>query len=281
MIDLHAHSTASDGRLSPTALVELAYKTGLTLLALTDHDTTAGLVEASRACQRLGLSFIPGIEWEINNPNGEFHLLGLGLKDWSGKFAHAVKKIQKLRHDRNLKIFERMVASGLKGDYREVEELAQGGQVGRPHFARFLVARGKVSSVQDAFNQFLGRGKLFWEPKVGLDFDEALEIIHAAGGKAVIAHPLSLALAWEPLEEQLLLFKSRGLDGVEAWHPSASLGACRRLEEMAQRLNLTVTAGSDFHGDNRPDRRLGYTAGKKPIDSKFADFLLNRSLAAC
>ncbi|NNM68254.1 MAG: PHP domain-containing protein [Spirochaetales bacterium] len=281
MIDLHTHSTASDGRLDPTSLVELAHKTGLTLLALTDHDTTAGLDEAAQACQRHAISFIPGIEWEINNPNGEFHLLGLGLKNWSGGFALAVDKIQKLRHDRNQKIFARMLSAGLKGDYSEVEELAQGGQIGRPHFARFLVARGKVSSVQDAFNQFLGRGKLFWEPKVGLDFDEAIELIHSAGGQAVIAHPLSLALPWASLEEQLLLFKSRGLDGLEAWHPSASVGACRRLEEMAQRLNLIVTAGSDFHGGNRPDRRLGFTAGKRPIDCKFADFLLNRPLAAC
>ncbi len=280
MIDLHSHSTASDGRLSPTKLVETAARRGLSVLALTDHDTTAGLAEAQKACQEAGITFVPGIEWEIQH-TGEFHLLGLGLQNWGGEFQDAVLFLQSLREQRNRKIFSKMQEAGLKGHFEDIEELAQGGVVGRPHFARWLVNRGKVKTIQDAFTHFLGRGKLFYEPKAGLELGQALELIHRAGGVAVVAHPFSLGLSWEALKEQLSVWKDQGLDGLEAWHPSATTAACQRLEALAASLHLKVSAGSDFHGENRPDRVLGHTAGRQPISCRFYEQLFAVESGVC
>lgn len=273
MIDLHAHSTASDGLLSPSQLVTLAHKNGVTMLALTDHDTVAGLAEAAQACQQYGIRFVPGIEIEVEVDTGEFHLLGLGLHAWNSPWAGRVRQLQALRVERNLRIFEKMREAGIRGNYEEVEQLAVGGQVGRPHFARFLVQRGKVETVQEAFNHFLGRGQLFYEKKAALPLQEALDLVHTGGGLALLAHPLSLQLGFGELEERLIAWKSQGLDGLEAWHPGAEPRQCRRLEALARRCGLKVSAGSDYHGENRPGRKLGWTAGGLAIDDRFAEEL--------
>jgi predicted metal-dependent phosphoesterase TrpH len=273
MVDLHSHSTASDGRLSPSALVSLAASRGLTALALTDHDTVAGLSEAQEACRAQGLRFVPGIELEVESDSGEFHLLGLGLTAWKSIWDEGLKDLQAKRDERNRRIFSRMTEAGIRGDYEEVKALASGGQVGRPHFARFLVARGKVKTIQDAFTHFLGRGQLFFEKKVALTLEQALVLIHAGGGLAIIAHPMSLQLSLAELEEKLGEWQAMGLDGLEAWHPGTEPRSCRRLEGLAARWGLKISAGSDFHGDNRPERKLGLTAGGRPIDSQILEEL--------
>lgn len=273
MVDLHAHSTASDGRLSPAELVALGASRGLSALALTDHDTVGGLAEAAVAAARCQLRLVPGIELEVESETGEFHLLGLGLKGWDGPWAEGLRELQALREARNLKIFAKMTEAGIRGTYDEVRDLAGGGQVGRPHFARFLVARGKVESVQDAFAQFLGRGRLFYEKKAALPLRRALTLVHEAGGVACIAHPLSLQLSFGALETALGEWKAWGLDGLEAWHPGAPPRHCRRLEGLARRWGLKVTGGSDFHGDNRPDRVLGLSAGGRTIGDEVLEEL--------
>jgi len=274
MVDLHSHSTASDGRFSPTELVALAARRGLTALALTDHDTVAGLSEAQAACAAQGIRFVPGIELEVEVETGEFHLLGLGLTQWQTGWVEGLKALQRMREERNHKIFAKMAEAGIKGDYDEVKELAGGGQVGRPHFARFLVNRGKVKTLQDAFTHFLAKGQLFYEKKAALPVEQAIALVHDAGGLAVVAHPMSLQLNFVELETVLGRWKDLGLDGVEAWHPGAEPRHCRRLEGLAARWGLHVSAGSDFHGDNRPDRQLGLTAGGRPIEAKFLEDLL-------
>lgn len=273
MVDLHSHSTASDGRLTPGALVALAASRRLTALALTDHDTVAGLTEAAQACAASGLRFVPGIELEVESESGEFHLLGLGFSQWETGWVRGLAELQRLREARNRKIFQKMLEAGIVGRYEEVQDLAEGGQVGRPHFARFLVLRGKVATIQDAFTHFLGRGQLFYEKKAALPLDRALALVHEGGAAAILAHPLSLQLSMAALEEKLGEWQALGLDGIEAWHPGAEPRQCRRLEGLAARWNLKVTAGSDFHGENRPDRKLGLTAGGRPIDPKFLEEL--------
>ncbi len=273
MVDLHSHSTASDGRLSPTALVALAAQRRLTALSLTDHDTVGGLREAEAAARERGLRLIPGIELEVESDTGEFHLLGLNLRQWNTSWAVRLDEIQVLRDQRNRRIFEKMRAAGIRGEYDEVRELAQGGQVGRPHFAQFLVNRGKVDTIQDAFNHFLGTGRLFYEKKAALPLDRALELVLDACGLAIVAHPMSLKLTLSEHEDKLRLWKTTGLDGVEAWHPGAEPRHCRRLEAMARRLGLKVSAGSDFHGDNRPDRQLGLTSGGRAIPASVVEEL--------
>lgn len=273
MVDLHSHSTASDGRLSPRDLVALAASRRLTALALTDHDTVAGLSEACQACRDFGIKFIPGIELEVETDTGEFHLLGLGLSQWESDWTEGLKELQEIREARNRTIFAKMGEAGIRGDYDEVKELAAGGQVGRPHFARFLVNRGKVKTVQDAFTHFLGRGQLFYEKKAALPVERAIALVHAGGGLALVAHPMSLQLNFTALEEKLGQWKDLGLDGLEAWHPGAEPRHCRRLEGLAARWGLRVSAGSDFHGENRPDRKLGLTAGNRPIEERFLEEL--------
>jgi predicted metal-dependent phosphoesterase TrpH len=251
-------------------------------LALTDHDTLAGLPEAASTAAALGIRFISGIELEITSmdavpdreaasfwPPGEFHLLGLGIEKPGPAFLGAIAGQAEQREARNAEILARFPALGIEADYAEVQAFAGGKIVGRPHFAALLVRRKIARNTQQAFDRYLGRGKPLYVPKKGLAFTEAAEYIHGAGGLAVLAHPMSLYLSWGRLPAFIAALQGRGLDGIEAWHPTAKLRACRRLEDLGRRLGLVITAGSDFHGAGRPDRKLGYTAGNREIDESF------------
>ncbi|MDR1787271.1 MAG: PHP domain-containing protein [Treponema sp.] len=282
MIDLHTHSTASDGGLSPAALVREAAHRGIKALALTDHDTVSGLQEAQDAAALHGVTFVRGIEIEIDWPHqGEFHLLGLCLGGLDAAFHDALNTLACWREERNLMLIERMREAGIEADLDEVRAGANTTSLGRPHFAAFLVKRNIVRSIEQAFNRYLRKGRPLYVPKKGLPFDEAVPLIHGAGGLAVLAHPLSLYLSWGRLPDFLADLKTRGLDGIEAWHPSAKAAACARLESIARGLGLRVTAGSDFHGELRHNRALGFTAGGLPIaDRFFADLAEGRQLGS-
>jgi predicted metal-dependent phosphoesterase TrpH len=266
MIDLHTHSTASDGSLSPAELMERASERGLSAIALTDHDTIAGLEEAEKEAEKHGLRFIPGIEIEILWEPGEFHLLGLGIHRPSALFLEAISELARRREARNREIIERMRRSGIEVSYEEIRSLSGGHSVGRPHFATLLVNRGFVKNREQAFARYLGKDKPFYVPKEGMEFSHALAIIKDAGGLAILAHPLSLYVAWGRLPDLVKDFKAQGLDGLEAWHPTAKVHACKRLESLGKSLGLFITAGSDFHGESRPERKLGITAGDRKID---------------
>ena len=279
MIDLHTHSTASDGNLSPSELVRAAHAAGIQTMALTDHDTIDGIPEAESEAARLGVNLIPGTEIDIDwkckdggyRRNREFHLLGLGLEAPSPALTGLLAEIKLERKRRNLLMIGKMRESGMDADYRELCSMAGSGCIGRPHFAQYLIKLGKVRSVQAAFDRFLGKGKPFFIQMAGADFRRAAAAIHESGGLAVLAHPTTLYVSWGRMPVILAELKEQGLDGIEAWHPVATERACRRLEEMAGRLGLLVTAGSDFHGERRPGRRLGYTGGGRPIDDSFLE----------
>ncbi|MDR1904197.1 MAG: PHP domain-containing protein [Treponema sp.] len=273
MIDLHTHSTASDGSLSPSALMAEAAQQGLSAIALTDHDTINGLNEAQDEAERRRICFIPGIEIEINwgqdTSGGEFHLLGLGLKTPSDSFRAAVAGLARLREARNLEILERMHSLSIDAEYQEIRALSGGHSVGRPHFAAFLVQRRIVKNTEQAFKCYLGKGKPLYAPKPGMDFEHAVSVIRESGGISVLAHPMSLYVAWGRLPDLVKSLKARGLEGIEAWHPLAPVRNCLRLEELGNSLGLFVTAGSDFHGETRADRKLGMSAGKRKIEDRF------------
>lgn len=273
MIDLHTHSSASDGTYDPVALVDLAADRRLTALALTDHDCLGGVEDAAGEARRRGIRFIPGVEIEIEFSPGEFHLLGLDLRDTGGSIREATDRLALSRDKRNEMIFERMRQAGLDCDYGELKETAGGGMIGRPHIAEYLVARRVVKKKQEAFDRYLAKGRPFYVQKECLELAEALRVIREAGGVPVIAHPLSLFVSWTRLRAYLMEWKELGVPALEAWHPTARVGHCQRLERLAVELGFRVTAGSDFHGANRPDRRLGYTAGDKPIDDSFLSAL--------
>jgi predicted metal-dependent phosphoesterase TrpH len=275
MIDLHTHSNASDGSLSPAALIKLAADQGLSAIALTDHDTINGIEAARREALARGLRFIPGVELEIARTReiqrGEFHLLGLGIDRPSGAFLTALEELGRLREARNLKILDCMRDQGIPATLEEVTALSGGGSIGRPHFASLLVNRGIVKNREQAFSRFLAKGKPFFMPKGALEFRRALEIIKESGGLAVLAHPMSLYVSWGRLPALIRELAGQGLDGIEAWHPTAKVQACRRLEALGLSLGLYITAGSDFHGEARPDRKLGITAGGRRIEDSLLE----------
>jgi predicted metal-dependent phosphoesterase TrpH len=266
MLDLHTHSTVSDGSLTPALLMEEAAKRGVSPIALTDHDTIDGLEEAEKAALKQKIHFIPGVELEIIWNEGEFHLLGLDIKRPSPGLLAALGELAKNREDRNLEIADRMKKAGISAPYDEIRAMAGGHIVGRPHFAAFLVKKQIVRNREQAFDRYLGRGRPFYIPKTGLEFEKAASVIKESAGIAVLAHPMSLYTAWGRLPDLVKNLKERGLDGLEAWHPAAKVSSCKRLEELGKKLDLFVTAGSDFHGEARPDRKLGITAGGKKIE---------------
>jgi predicted metal-dependent phosphoesterase TrpH len=275
MIDLHTHSTASDGSLSPAALIAAAADRHLSAVALTDHDTINGLDMARIAAADRGIRFIPGIELGIQwnqDSGGEFHLLGLGIGAPSPSFLDAIDELSRRREERNLRILESMRSLGISVTYGEIRAFSGGGSVGRPHFADFLVKRKLAKNREQAFSRYLGWGKPLYTPKEGLELSRALDCVRESGGVTVLAHPMSLHVSWGRLPALLRRMKDQGLQGIEAWHPTAQVRACKRLEALGASLGLFITAGSDFHGEARPDRRLGITAGGRKIE----DALLER-----
>ena len=282
MVDLHTHSNISDGDLSPEMLVKEAAKQGLRAIALTDHDTIGGLDSAKTAARRENFHFIPGIEININwaggksahgapglGPGGEFHLLGLGINAPSPAFIKAVEELSRRREARNREILDRMHEFSIEATWDELLALSGSGgghSIGRPHFAALLVKRKIVRNPNQAFARYLGVGKPFYVPKDGIVFEEAAALIRESGGIPVLAHPISLYVAWGRLPDLIKTLKDLGLMGLEAWHPTAKPGSCRRLEALAKHLNLYVTEGSDYHGSVRRDRRLGYSGKGRKID---------------
>lgn len=270
MIDLHTHSRASDGELSPSRLIEAAADRGISAIALTDHDTLAGIAGAKDAAERRSIRFIPGIELEINwtreNDRGEFHLLGLGIREPTAAFTAALEDLAKIRENRNLEILERMRGLNIHAEYEELRSLSGGVSIGRPHFAALLIKRKIVKNQEQAFQQYLGRGKPLYAPKEGLEFQRAAALIRESGGITALAHPTSLYLSWGRLPDMVRSLRDQGLQGIEAWHPTATVRCCKRLEELGKSLGLFITAGSDYHGESRFGRKLGLTAGGRKID---------------
>jgi 3',5'-nucleoside bisphosphate phosphatase len=299
MVDFHTHSNVSDGELSPAMLVKEAAKQGLTALALTDHDTINGLESAKTAAKEENLHFIPGIEVNINwtrgqsgqnvpglGPGGEFHLLGLGINSPTPAFIFAIEGLARKREIRNREILERMVEfsmiapGGQEAAWDELLTIAggksassrgSGNSLGRPHFAALLIKLKIVKNANQAFARYLGVGKPLYVPKEGLLFEEAAALIRESGGIPVLAHPISLFVAWGRLPDLIKTLKDMGLMGLEAWHPTAKPGSCRRLEALANSLSLYVTEGSDYHGSIRPDRKLGYSSRGRKIDDSLLD----------
>ena len=305
MVDFHTHSNISDGDFSPSLLINEAIRQGLRAIALTDHDTIKGLESArttALAAPALveNFRFIPGIEVNISwtggksargapglGPGGEFHVLGLGINSPSPGFISAVEELSRRREARNREILERMHELSIDASWEELTCLSReeshtadaaaqnrpvttngGYSLGRPHFAALLVKRKIVKNVNQAFGRYLGVGKPLYVPKEGMRFEEAVALIRESGGIPVLAHPISLYVAWGRLPDLVKILKDMGLMGLEAWHPTAKPGSCRRLEALGKTLGLYITEGSDFHGSAHPDRRLGYSSkGRKISDA--------------
>lgn len=263
-IDLHTHSTASDGTLSPTELVGEAHRLGIKILALTDHDTINGLEEAKKAAENLDIRFIRGIEMKINFP-GQFHLLGLDLARNLGALTKNLEELKNSRKNRNLKILAKINAAGIEGSYEDIIAFSGGGVVGKPHFAQFLISRGAAQSIDEAFKRCLDKGCPFYAVRKTLSVEDGISLVKKAGALAVLAHPISLKLSFQELESRLLIWKEIGLDGIEVFHPDQNKEYSAALEEIAKKHGFLITGGSDFHGSTRKERKLGMAAPGIPI----------------
>ena len=270
MIDLHTHSTASDGTFSPAELVRYAKEKGICALALTDHDTTDGLLEAQAEALKAGIEFVPGIELTVQWPTGEFHLLGLGLRHKSAELARATDFLKGERNRRNMKMAEKLREMGVEITYEEVYERFKTKNIGRPHFASYMAEKGIVKQRQVAFDKYFAKGRPCYVDREGLDLEVAVEAIKTSGGIPVQAHPLSMYVSWGKMDSTMEMIRDKGVMGLEAWHPGVRISEAERLEELGKTLGMVVTAGSDFHGEKLcADRHIGFAAGKLKIQDRF------------
>jgi 3',5'-nucleoside bisphosphate phosphatase len=258
MIDLHAHTTASDGSLTPTELVALAKETGLSALGVTDHDTVAGLAEATAAARGAGLTLVPGVELSVDYPHGQFHLLGYFVDFTHQPLLDRLQYLRDYRFRRNEKMVELMQQAGLPITMVDLEREAGGDVIGRPHMALAMVRKGIVSTAQEAFDRYLADGRPCHLPKVKLSPPEAIDLLHSAGAVTVLAHPKYLGVA-EPaaLRQELSGFKELGLDGIEVYYSQHTEEETTFYAGFARDLGFVVSGGSDFHGASKPHVKLG------------------------
>ena len=270
-LDLHLHTTHSDGSLPPAEVLALAHKAGVTALAITDHDITTGLPEALEAGARLGIEIIPGVEISSRFGESELHILGYFL-DWQDPTLNTrLAGLRASRHRRNPQIVERLRALGCDLTYDEVRELAGTESVGRPHIAQVLMRKGYVKSAKEAFDRFLAQGKPAYVPRDLPEPVEAMGWIRAAKGVPVLAHPLWAKQGGEGLFKLCEKLKTEGLGGMEVHYSTHNPKQTAELLDIATRLNLLVTGGSDFHGMTKPDIEVGVGKGGLTVPVKLLD----------
>ena len=246
-VDLHTHSRCSDGLLSPADLVAAAKANGLAALALTDHDTTAGLAEALAAGRALGVEVVEGVEVSAFWRETPVHILGYGIEANNVELQRCLAELQTIRRRRNRRICERLAAKGIEITEAELAAAAPG-LVGRPHFARILTKRGVVANEEEAFRRFLRRNGAAYVPKEPFAAERAITAIQAAGGVAVLAHPHTCPLSASRLETLVGELAAAGLGGVELHYPGMPPAFRQRLERLAAAFSLAATGGSDYHG---------------------------------
>lgn len=271
MIDLHTHSTASDGSLSPTALARAGKAAGLEVMALTDHDCAKGLDEFLAETERLGMRGVPGIELSAEVSGGQLHLVGLGFDHRAPALQTAFQKMLGGRDARNQAMLSAFHLHGIDLTMEEVAHYAGDELVSRVHFAQALIARGLAADLTEAFERYLGKGALCYRDRFRYTPAECISMIHAAGGVVIMAHPLSLEREYALLEPRIAALRDAGLDGMECFYSTYDTETTVALLRIAKRLNLVPSVGSDFHGAPKPDIFLG----KLPVSPAVKEGLCN------
>lgn len=259
MIDLHTHSTASDGQYSPTELIELAAKNNITTIALTDHDTISGAAEAKKAAERLGLRFITGIEISAASEIGSMHILGYDIDIKNATLIETCEWFINKRLERGDKIFEFLKEKNVPLTRSSVEKYSAGGALIAPHFARAMIDTGYVKDVKDAFDKYLDTPEFKEKTRrEKLSPEKSIELIRSAGGLPVLAHPVQLKADLDKLRAVTKNLAAHGLAGIECYHSAHTPELTEEYLKIAKENNLYVTAGSDFHGEKiKPDIKLG------------------------
>lgn len=265
-IDLHAHTTASDGQHSPSELVRRAHALGLTAIGITDHDTTAGIAEALESGAELGIEVVPGIELSAEIEVGQCHILGYFIDANDTALISRLRYVVEMRNSRNGRIVNKLRDEfGFEITLEEIEAIAGGDIVARPHFARALVKHGYVASMQEAFDVYLGKGGKAYVDRVRLSPEEAIGLIHGAGGVAILAHPNNLKRDAASTEIAIRELIDAGLDGIEARYNRHSPTDNARYLKLAAQLGVLTSGGSDYHGEAvKADVQLGHVEGASP-----------------
>ena len=244
-VDLHLHTTASDGRLDPGVLVGVAAKKGLSVIAITDHDSIDGIAPALLAAESFpSLRVIPGLEINTDITNGEVHILGYFIDYRNKELERALETLRNSREARARKMIAKLGELGIDVEWQRVKELAGGGSIGRPHIAQAMFERGYILSFQEAFIKYIGRQGPAYAERERLSPVEAVALVVKAGGLPVLAHPADIA----DLEELLIELKQAGLVGLEAYYNGYNRKTINRLVDLADKHGLLTSGGSDFHG---------------------------------
>ena len=252
-IDLHMHSTFSDGVHTPRELIDMAVKQNLAAISLTDHDCLDGINEAMEAGDENNVEVIPGVELSAEYNGRDLHILGYGVDPADNVFQDMLKKFREKRHKRGIKIIELLNAQGVNIDPADVLAKSGEGALGRPHIAAVLLEKGVVSRTGEAFDKYIGEGGPAYVEKYKMSASEAIGYIHSAGGVAFTAHPGVFLESMDDMNKLL----AEGFDGIEVYHPSHSADTVRKLEAVAEKHSLLVSGGSDFHGFTGRDMPMG------------------------
>jgi predicted metal-dependent phosphoesterase TrpH len=265
-IDLHIHSSASDGTFTPTEILSTAVMLNLKAIAITDHDTIQGSREALAAGIPTNLEFITGVEISAAPPpgfnlTGSIHILGYSIDLDNHRLIKTLEVLRKSRENRNPKILGRLNQLGIQVSPEDLQREAGDAMVGRPHIAAAMVTKGYAVSIDDAFDRLLGKGKPAYVDKYRIPSEEAVHVILEAGGVPVLAHPLLTGLENSRLEALLLRLKEMGMMGIEAYYPEHPPDSVALYLALARRHDLLVTGGTDFHGEIKPEIQMGFGAG--------------------
>ena len=285
MIDLHVHSTASDGTETPSRLIEMAKETGLSAIALTDHDTVSGLQEFLEAGKGSGIKVVPGVEISSWDRSKEIHIVGLFIDPEYPPLVEFLEKMREERAMRNRLIIHRLQNLGYKITEDEVFVVAGGESIGRPHIAQVLMEKGYFENVQDVFDALLKRGKRGYIARSLKHPDVVCSLIHEAGGVAIWAHPVSGQHSGERayVKKMLKGLIPAGLDGMETFYTTFNRNQTALLEELAETNQLLRSGGSDFHGTTRPFTKLGTGGGCLSVPDSYLEmietYIQNRNLA--
>lgn len=261
MIDLHLHSTFSDGTFTPTELVHMAHESGIRAISITDHDTVDGTAESIEAGTVYGVRVIAGVELSVYLDDVHFHLLGYCFDHRDQDLLKKLALLQDSRKKRNTVIIEKLSDLGLDVSESELHEISSTGQTGRPHIARLLVQKRVVKNIDQAFALYLRKGKKGYAPRFIYQVKEAIDLIHQSGGSAVLAHPSQISRSVPLLDELLESLTALGLDGIETYYPNQRGSFLNKLHRLAAKYGLLETGGSDYHGDIRPDTSMAVKQG--------------------
>ncbi len=264
-IDLHVHSTASDGTMSPAELAVAVKEAGLCAFALTDHDTVDGIAEARTAAKAASVELIPGVELSCDYKGKEVHMVGLYLDETNPRLLTHLARFRDNRDNRNQKMYQKLNEEGFAISEEGLREMFPDAVLTRAHGARFLLEHGYIKSISEAFEKYIGDGCRCHVPREKITPQEGIELIHHANGKAVLAHPVLYHMSDDRLRELITNCLACGLDGIEALYSTYQPGDERYIRKLADEYGLAVSGGSDFHGSNKPHIRLGTGTGRLSV----------------